>query len=150
MEQECADIPVQLYLEYQKEYGEDPTITLASGEVIKWSEWKSHPRSKEFGVDWRGFQRYAFTYIGAETLKRTLNEVTVEDLQPGDLILVKYGPGNLMHTETIKNIEEEDGIRYFTVFGGSSPPIDPYIYPRKSESSLQELVKDNIYFLRRF
>ncbi len=156
-EQTCADTQVALNAEYQRRYKDDVAFTLASGQIILWSGWQEDPKQypktnlKNYPKTWEGFLMYVFTYINTGTLRRTLQKVTVDDLQPGDLIL-ETGD-DYAHTIAIKRIEtdQKTGERLFWLFAGSDPAIDPRIYKSPiSEGRIRSNIGDGFNVLRRF
>jgi ribosomal 50S subunit-recycling heat shock protein len=131
----CADTQLIIYAYFLKNLYEKGKIDTVRIDGFEWDG------RKEFK---RWVEELSQKYINTGWLKKNLKEVkNIKDIRPGDVITINPNPDGFGHTIGIKEVYEAGGKRYFKIFAGSIPPIDPRLYPGLlDEDSLKESIKE--------
>lgn len=109
--QQCADAVMRLRAEYlfeQKQY-DKIHFNFTNGFRCDYSKWRSGSRVKVSGNNvswtnggakdesWNSFRKYldmVYTYAGTLSLEKELDQIDIEDLQPGDVFIRGGSPGH--------------------------------------------------------
>ncbi|MEM2382477.1 MAG: hypothetical protein QW199_03120 [Candidatus Pacearchaeota archaeon] len=142
--QQCADTQVIIYayaLKKLYDAGEIDTIKIG-----KWV-WDKKTNYK----DW--VEMLMRDYINTGWLRKNLKVINLEEAMPGDIItLHPDSSSGYGHTMGIKEVYVDNkGKKYFRIFAGSDPAIDPRIYPALfTEDYLDAMIKSGEAIITRW
>jgi hypothetical protein len=137
--QQCADAVIRLHAEWSWSRGE-PNVSYraASGVALPWERWARGERIKQHGqsIEWAGsthaandhatFRRYldaVFSWANTVSLARQGKTVSLEDMRPGDFMILPGGPG---HTVLVLDLAQGSGGRRAVLLGQSYMPAQSY------------------------
>ena len=161
--QTCADTQIELYAlwgfeELKKGNKENIKFKIGNGKTLQYNSdgtytiWTgSDIISKSYNGNFEeGFNSWITNveaYANSGSLKDSLIPVEIDDLKPGDLLILNpdletgYG-----HTKSVKEIIEIKGEKYYRFFAGSDPAIDARIYSNLySAKDLKEIINSPPY-----
>ncbi|HKL80056.1 MAG TPA: DUF4846 domain-containing protein [Mobilitalea sp.] len=140
--QQCADSVMRVFAEYYWSLGEYDKIAfhLTNGFLMEYTKWRDGNRIKVEGNDvswtntasfddsYKAFRKYldmVYAYAGTLSLSQECEDITLEELLPGDLLLQGGSPGHCILVVDIA--ENEAGKRCFLLAQGYMPAQDFHI-----------------------
>lgn len=134
--QQCADSVMRVYAEYLYSSGQQDKIAFhfTNGFLAKYSKWRDGGRivvkgknvswvqSASYDDSYKCFQRYlrmVFVYAGTLSMKTESQEISLSDLEVGDVFLKGGEPGHVVMVVDI--CENEEGKKAFLLGQGHMP-----------------------------
>ena len=134
--QQCADSVMRVYAEYFYQTGQYDRIAFhfVNGFWAEYSKWRdgyrivvdgndvSWSNSAEADDSYENFQEYmrmVFAYAGTLSMKEEAHEITLDEIQAGDVFLKGGSPGHVVMIVDV--CEKEDGSKAFLLGQGYMP-----------------------------
>lgn len=137
--QQCADSILRLRATWERSVGRDPAFRYTSGDLSRWSEWRTGTRLVVSGnrvsrvpgraaadasdASFEAWMADLFTYAGTRSLPADTVAAT-GPIAPGDLLVTPGGPG---HAVLILDVAADATATYVLVGQGYMPAMDFHV-----------------------
>ena len=137
--QQCADAVIRLHAEWSWSRGKpEVSYRAASGTALPWERWARGERVKPQGqsIEWvasarpasdhaafRSYLDAVFTWANTVSLARQGKVVSLDDLRPGDFMILPGGPG---HSVLVLDVARAPDGRRLVLLGQSYMPAQSY------------------------
>ena len=135
--QQCADAVIRLFVEYQRQHGDDVCFTLTSGAPFPWSRfrrgerphitnrattWAQTAKADDGAKTWRAYLDMLFSYAGTRSLAHDTTLLPDDaPIEPGDVFDEPGSPGHAVLVVDVAVADNDPSKRVFMLVQSYMP-----------------------------